>query len=320
LNAIIFDGTHARLVTDRPIPTPAADECLVRVELAAVCSTDHEILHGYRPDFRGVMGHEFVGVVCGDNGEGGALAGRRVVGEINLSCGACLYCRSERPHHCSARQTLGINNKDGSFAEYLTLPAANLHAVPDDLPCEQAIYTEPLAAALRITEQVAFPVGAPVAILGDGRLALMVCQALASSVAVALTVFGRHPEKLERFAPYAVTSCEAEHEPAGSFEVVIDATGSPHSLPTALRLTRSEGTLVIKSTYAGHAQIDMSEVVVREIRIQGSRCGSFKPALELLRSNLLNLPPLELFAPKDFERAFTSNAFKAGLDWRGREG
>jgi threonine dehydrogenase-like Zn-dependent dehydrogenase len=314
LKAIVFDGTRARLVTDHPVPTPAADECLVRVELAAICSTDREILRGYRPDFRGIMGHEFVGVVCG--GGDGALTGRRVVGDINLSCGACLYCRSGRPHHCNARQTLGINDKDGCFAEYLTLPAKNLHAVPDDLPCEQAVYTEPLAAALRITEQVAFPVGAPVAILGDGRLALMICQALASSVAVALTVFGHHPEKLKRFAPYAVTSCEAEREPTSSFEVVIDATGSPHSLPTALRLTRSEGTLVMKSTYAGRAEIDMSEVVVREIRIQGSRCGSFKPALELLRSNLLNLPPLELFAPEDFEDAFTSNTFKAGLDFR----
>jgi threonine dehydrogenase-like Zn-dependent dehydrogenase len=204
---------------------------------------------------------------------------------------------------------LGINGKDGCFAEFLTLPTPLLHIVPKELLPEQAIFAEPLAAALRITEQVAFADGSPVAILGDGRLALMICQALAAVTDASLTVFGRHAEKLTLFAPYATTALET----TGSFEVVIDATGSPSSLAAALALTRSEGTLVIKSTYAGLAKIDMSEVVVREIRIQGSRCGSFEPALELLGSQKVHLPSLEVYAPEDFEAAFGSKGFKAGL-------
>jgi threonine dehydrogenase-like Zn-dependent dehydrogenase len=184
--------------------------------------------------------------------------------------------------------------------------------VPSGLGPEQAVYTEPLAAALRITEQVSFEPAAPVAILGDGRLALMICQALAATTEAALTVFGRHPEKLAFFEPYAETSCE----PRGNFEVVIDATGNPESLALALHMTRSEGTLVMKSTYAGMAEIDMSEVVVREIRIQGSRCGEFEPALRLLGDERVALPPIELYPPEEFEAAFSSPAFKAAFDFR----
>jgi threonine dehydrogenase-like Zn-dependent dehydrogenase len=310
VKAIVFDRQRARFVTDRAKPSPAAGESLVRVEIAALCSTDREILRGYRPDFSGVMGHEFVGTVCESIDD--TLVGKRVVGEINLSCGECLYCASGRPHHCARRLTLGINDKDGSFSEFLTLPTALLHVVPKGLAPEQAVYTEPLAAALRITEQVVFEGGTPVAILGDGRLALMICQALAAMTNAELTVFGRHREKLVLFEPYAHTFCE----PEGDFEVVIDATGSPAALPVALRLTRSEGTLVMKSTYAGMTEMDMSEVVVREIRIQGSRCGSFEPALELLRTGRVTLPAIELHHPEDFEAAFASPAFKPALDFR----
>jgi threonine dehydrogenase-like Zn-dependent dehydrogenase len=207
---------------------------------------------------------------------------------------------------------LGINDKDGCFADFLTLPTALLHEIPEGLLPEHAVYTEPLAAALRITEQVDFGDSTPVVILGDGRLALMICQALAATNTAALTVFGRHREKLALFEPYASVSCE----PEGSFEVVIDATGSPDALACALRLTRSEGTLVMKSTYAGMAEVDMSEVVVREIRIQGSRCGDFAPALELLRAGQVVLPEIELHPPEGFEAAFHSPAFKAALDFR----
>jgi threonine dehydrogenase-like Zn-dependent dehydrogenase len=310
LKAIIFKEGRARLTTTQAPPIPVANESLVRIEIAAICSTDREILRGYRPDFSGIMGHEFVGVVSA--GDDACLIGKRVVGEINLSCGRCLYCMTERSRHCSQRRTLGINNKDGSFAEFLTLPTALLHPVPEGLTPEQAVYTEPLAAALRITEQVTFEPDMPVAILGDGRLAFMVCQALAAMTTTVLTVFGRHPEKLSLFEPYASVS----REPKGDFEVVIDATGSPTGLTTALRLTRSEGTLVMKSTYAGLTELDMSEVVVREIRIQGSRCGSFEPALELLHTSRVTLPPIELYPPEDFEAAFDSSAFKAALDFR----
>ncbi|MDR1713366.1 MAG: alcohol dehydrogenase catalytic domain-containing protein [Coriobacteriales bacterium] len=361
MRAVVFDGREASFVTDYPLPVAAADECLVRVELAAVCSTDREILRGYRPGFSGVMGHEFVGVVV--SSPDGQLDGQRVVGEINLSCGECIYCTSGRPTHCAQRRCLGINAKDGCFAEYLTLPMGLLHPVPASIPPEVAVYTEPLAAALHITGQVDFTPQLPVAILGDGRLALMICQSLAANTQAELTVIGRHASKLALFSPYAKTvtsgaaasgnaaagnaalanaaagnapagnaaranaaSCNAAagSAPAGSdalpapqsFEVVIDATGSPTSLRQAIAWTRSLGTLVLKSTYAGTTEVDMSEIVVRELTIIGSRCGDFAPALRLLQSGQVDFPPLELHAPGDFSAAFFSPAFKAALDFR----
>jgi len=315
MRAVVFDGSSAELVTDYAIPQPKTDESLIRVELAAICNTDREILRGYRPDFRGIMGHEFVGIV--ERSANADLLGKRVVGEINLNCSECLYCKTGRPHHCEERQTLGINFKDGTFADYLTLPNHLIWEVSPNLPPERAIFTEPLAAALRITEQVDFAPETPVAIMGDGRLALMICQALAAITEASLTVFGKHREKLANFLPYAWIS-DNPTDSFGGFEVVIDATGSPTSLATSLALTRAEGTLVMKSTYAGLAEIDMSDVVVREITIKGSRCGPFQPALELLESGKINLPELELYRPEDFQAAFASGAFKAALDFRGQ--
>jgi threonine dehydrogenase-like Zn-dependent dehydrogenase len=310
MRAVVFDGTKAHFTTDYPEPVPIDGESLIKIELSAICSTDREMLRGYRPDFKAVMGHEFVGIVKASNDA--SLVGQRVVGEINLNCDRCLYCLTGRPHHCSERTTLGINNKNGSFADYITLPTHLLWPVDDSLEPERAVFTEPLAASLRITEQVFFSTQVTVAIVGDGRLALMICQALAAKTAVDLQVFGKHPEKLELFKPYAKVACE----PEGSYEIVIDATGSPTSLKTSISLTRSEGILVIKSTYAGNAEIDMSEIVVREITIKGSRCGPFQPALELLRDHRVKLPELELHDPADFQAAFDSKAFKAALDFR----
>ncbi|MCL1880407.1 MAG: alcohol dehydrogenase catalytic domain-containing protein [Actinomycetia bacterium] len=309
MKAIVFDGHQAKFIANHPQPKPLSNECLVRVELSCVCSTDLEILRGYRPSFQGVMGHEFVGLVEASSIP--ELIGQRVVGEINLSCGHCLYCLTGRPQHCADRSTLGINHKNGCFAEYLTLPSSLIWPVGEIKP-ERAVFCEPLAAALRITEQVSFPPAVPVAIIGDGRQAMMVCQALSASTEAELTVFGKHPEKLALFEPFANTSLVVE----GSFETVIDASGSPDALKDAIKLTRSLGTLVIKSTYAGMAEINMSEVVVRELTIKGSRCGPFKPALKLLADERLSLPELEIHAPEDFQAAFDSTAFKAALDFR----
>ncbi|MCL2324859.1 MAG: alcohol dehydrogenase catalytic domain-containing protein [Actinomycetia bacterium] len=309
MRAVIYDGRAARYTQDAP--KPACDvnggQSLIRIELATICNTDREILRGYRPDFCGVMGHEFVGIV--EESSDAALVGARVVGELNINCGHCLYCRTGRPHHCETRQVIGIDGHDGTFADYLVHETRLLHVVPDDLAPEVAVFTEPLAAALRIVEQVHFDPAAPVALIGDGRLALMVGQCVALTGAP-LTVIGRVPEKLALFKDFSVAQLL---EPAGTYEVVIDATGTPESLPTALALTRSEGTLVIKSTYAGSASINMSEVVVREITIRGSRCGPFAPALRLLERGLVVLPPVEVHAPDDFQAAFDSRAFKAAL-------
>jgi threonine dehydrogenase-like Zn-dependent dehydrogenase len=310
MQALTYNGSDVEFCTTYPLPVPQTGESLVQVELATICNTDREIMRGYRPDFRGILGHEFVGVVR--ESDEATLVGKQVVGEINLSCQACLYCTTGRPHHCANRRTLGINHKDGTFADYLTLPTELLHVVQDDLPIERAVFCEPLAAALRITEQLDFSPALPVAIVGDGRLALMICQALAATTEARLTVIGHHPEKLTLFAAYARTLTE----PLGDYEVVIDATGSPTSLASSIALTRSEGTLVIKSTYAGLAEIDISEIVVRELRIQGSRCGPFEPALQLLAEGKIDLPPLELFALSDYRAAFASAAFKAAFDFR----
>jgi len=347
VRAIYFDGTDTRYREDYPQPVRGDDEALIRVTLAALCNTDREMVRGYMPGFTGVLGHEFVGIV--EDAADNAWIGKRVVGEINLSCfePECLYCATGRDHHCLSRTTLGIWSKDGCFADYVTLPTRLLHEVPDLLRDEEAIFAEPLAAAFRIIEQESIKESVldaqgmqpragtvetgtdsdvtnqrtsqrmPVALVGDGRLAFLIGQVIAST-GVALTVFGLSADKLKMFAPFADTVIADEVNLAAGregFEVVIDATGSPESLATSVALTRSEGLLVMKSTYADVAQIDMSEVVVRELTIQGSRCGPFEPALRMLAEKRITLPPVEAFAPADFEEAFASRAFKVTLDF-----
>jgi len=299
------------------------------------------------------MGHEFVGVVealgecscepdctCSDNKEQASedcscspscscaadqmLIGKRVVGEINLSCFSpdCPYCSTQRSSQCPKRLVAGIHGRDGCFADYIALPTRLLHLVPDGLPDEEAIFAEPLAAALRITEASQISPNQPVALVGDGRLAYMIGQVLALTGAP-LTVFGLFEEKLALFEPFAVntrllgqseTTAVAEKD-LQNYEVVVDATGHPSGLATAIALTRSGGLLVMKSTYASNVEINMSEIVVREITIRGSRCGPFAPALRYLDRGLMCLPPLETFDPKDYEAAFESQAFKVVLSF-----
>jgi len=326
MQALVYNGSDAVYTRDYPQPTPAPGEALIRVRLAALCNTDREILRGYSPGFTGVMGHEFVGVVAevADPADV-SLVGQRVVGEINLSCFQpdCLYCSTGRSSQCTQRRALGIAGKDGCFADYLTLPTRLLHLVPGSLPDEAAIFTEPLAAALRIVEQSHIPPDQPVALVGDGRLAYLIGQVIALTGAP-LTVYGRAAEKLEMFAPFARTrlveerargSASSSESADDSYEVVIDATGSPDSLASSIALTRSGGLLVMKSTYADNAEINMSEVVVRELTIRGSRCGPFAPALRYLERGRISLPPVELFAPKDFQKAFAAPAFKVALSF-----
>lgn len=296
----------AVFVPDYPKPVPAEGESLIHIRLAAVCSTDKEILRGYRPDFSGVMGHEFVGVVA--HSDDPALVGRRVVGELNAGCGHCLYCRTGREKHCLSRRVIGISGKDGCFAEYMTLRTDLVHVVPDEVPDEQAVCTEPLAAALEVAEQVHIRPSRNVAVIGDGRLAYLTAQVLALQ-GVELTVIGRHAEKLAMFAPFARTL----DRPEGSYEVVVEASGSPSGIGDALRLVRKQGQIVLKSTYAGKAEVDMSLFAVNEITLTGSRCGPFEPALQLLRRGLVHLPPIELYDLSEFEKAFASRAFKAGF-------
>lgn len=307
MKGIYFDGRSATYREDLPIPVPMPEESLVRILMAAVCNTDKEILKGYRPDFKGVMGHEFVGIV--EQSPDSTLVGKRVVGELNAACGKCIYCRTGRPTHCSSRRVLGMNQKDGCFAEYMTIDTGLLHVVPEELPTERAIYTEPLAAAFEILTQITLSPEKNVAVLGDGRLAYCVAQAFASE-GQRVTVIGKHPEKLALFAPYADISTEWEKE---GYEIVVEATGSPTGIRQAMEMVRKKGTIVLKSTYAGEVALPLSLVAVNELSIIGSRCGPFVPALEALASGKAAFPEPALFELKDFEPAFSYKGFKAGF-------
>ena len=309
MKGIYFNGNDAVYREDLPMPVRNEKESLVRILLCAVCNTDKEVKKGYRPDFRGVMGHEFVGEVVESSDE--TLVGKRVVGELNATCGECIYCKTGRPSHCNERRVLGMKNKNGAFAEYMTIDTNLLHLVPDELPTEIAIFTEPLAAAFEILTQIHVSPAKNAAVLGDGRLALFVAQVLAQT-GIDLTVIGKHEEKLELFKSFAKVTTEGEPE---GYEYVAECTGSPTGLQKALELVRKKGTIILKSTYAGTVDLNMSMVAVNEISIVGSRCGPFEPALKMLKEGKISLPEIELYECRDFEKAFESKAFKAGISF-----
>lgn len=288
-------------------PIIGTGESLVEVIISAICNTDKEILKGYRPDFKGILGHEFVGkVVESDNVD---LIGKRVVGEINENCGECIYCKTGRPTHCSERKVVGISGKDGCFAQYLIIKTNLLHVVPEELSSEIAIFTEPLAAALEIKEQFHIKPSTSVGIIGDGRLAYMIAQVVYLTGAD-LTIIGKHEEKLNLFAGFGKVTTKPQED---GYELVIDATGAPSGILTAQKIVRKKGVIIIKTTYAGKIEINMSDFVVDEITIKGSRCGPFEPALRLLQLGLIKFPEIELFELKDYEKAFASKAFKVGF-------
>ncbi|MBR2122309.1 MAG: alcohol dehydrogenase catalytic domain-containing protein [Lachnospiraceae bacterium] len=318
MRGIWFDGNKAVLRNDIPMPQADEGHSLIRILRAGVCSTDREILKGYRPDFRGVMGHEFVGVVTESSQD--ELIGKTVVGELNEGCGKCILCRSGREKHCLSRKVIGMS-KDGCFAQYMTLADHLIHVVPEGLSPEKAVLTEPLAAALEIPERIHIAPGTPVAVIGDGRLAFMIAQVL-HLTGTPVTVIGKHPEKLSAFAPYADTVLTDEvNEKLRSggftaddmFETVVDAAGHPSSMEMAMQIVRRQGTIILKSTYAGAHPFDMSLIAVNELKIEGSRCGPFEPALTLLKEDRIDLPEPEWHSLEDFEAAFSSTAFKAGF-------
>ena len=318
MKAVYFDGSKAIYREDMPVPKCAEGQSLIRIMLADICSTDHEILKGYRPDFRGIMGHEFVGRVVESPDD--SIIGKTVVGELNEGCGSCIYCRTGREKHCLSRKVIGMS-KDGCFAEYMTLATHLIHPLPDGLAPEQAIFTEPLAAALEIIKQVHIDPSLNAAVIGDGRLAYMIAQVLALN-GISLTVIGKHPEKLELFADFAKTALYEEYCDNGlfrtlsaqeCFEYVIEASGNESGIHLAMNIVRRMGTIILKSTYAERANLNMSLIPVNEITIVGSRCGPFEPALKLLKEGKVRFPDVELYELKDYEKAFSSQAFKAGF-------
>ena len=277
-------------LSDLEKPAPGR-EALVRVTLAGICNTDLEIIRGYA-NFNGTLGHEFTGIVEASPLE--SQLGRRVVGEINAGCGQCELCRQRDPRHCLNRTVLGIHNRDGAFAEYLRLPPENLLIVPDAVSDRQAVFTEPLAAACEILDQVSIDRSQRVAVIGDGKLGQLIARVLATT-GCDLILLGKHADKLNLAAAAGIKTGEAtliEIDPAQRFDYVIEASGASSGLNLALNLVRPRGTIVLKSTFQGAVEIATSRVVVDEITIVGSRCGRFERALELLEAGSVDVEPL----------------------------
>jgi alcohol dehydrogenase len=316
MKALYFDGKLT--VREVAMPQRAPGEALIKVLLAGICGTDREILKGYS-GFHGIPGHEFVGRVV--ESDDPRWLGQRVVGEINLACGHCPWCAKGLGRHCPHRAVLGIVNRPGAFAEYVTLPEANLHKVPDEISDQAATFTEPVAAACEILEQMTLPPGTSVAIIGDGRLGLLVAQVMKHAQAQ-VTLIGRHGWKLDLARSWGlrVLSEGAEELASNSFPVTVEATGSPRGIEEAMRLVEPRGTVVMKSTFHGAAGFDATKLVVDEVTLLGSRCGVFAPALELLRRQLVTVHhlisktfPLEL-GREAFEFLDQTSALKVLLE------
>jgi alcohol dehydrogenase len=311
--------THKNSVAiiEKPLPPLKPGWALIRVRLAGICNTDIEILKGYH-NFQGTLGHEFVGeVVRVATPKDRGWIGRRIVGEINLSCAGrgfskpCAYCRRGIPTHCARRKVLGIIGHDGAFAEFLALPVINLHRVPENVPDESAVFTEPLAAACEILEQVNIRHHREVAVIGDGKLAqgiARVLRAAASRATLRVTMIGKHESKL-RLARLAGISTLKLTSPAArradAFTLTVEATGSPSGLALAQQITAPRGTLVLKSTFHGPANVETWPIVVKELTVIGSRCGPFPRALALLRLGRVDPRPVitRVFNLKDAAKA-----------------
>jgi threonine dehydrogenase-like Zn-dependent dehydrogenase len=318
MRGLFLERGALRLRDDLPEPAPRPGWTRVAVRRAGICATDQALARGYM-GFTGVPGHEFVGVALD-----GPLAGRRVVGEINAGCGACAHCLAGDSRHCEARTVLGIAGLDGAFAERLALPDANLLPVPDDVDDDAATFTEPLAAALHIADDVPFERGERVLVAGDGKLGLLCALALASRGA-AVTLAGRHAERA-RWLPAGIAHVtgwlEGGAAPAGvaPFRVAVEASGNPDVLPRLLALVAPRGAIVLKTTTERPATLDLAPLVVAEQRLVGSRCGRFAPALAALARGEVDVRPLiaARFALEDgvaaFRRAGASGTLKVLLE------
>lgn len=273
---------------DLPAPSRGAEEALVRVDLAGICRTDHELLAGYTA-FRGVPGHEFVGTVVAGPAD---LVGTRVVADINVGCGDCPLCATAGPGHCPRRTVLGIRGRDGAFAERLALPVANLHVVPDRVPDRIAVFAEPLAAALRVRDQLAKLEPSTILVVGAGRLGQLVGRVLVRAGGD-VSVVGHHRRKLSLLRGQGLHVLDAEETTGAGFDAVVECSGRPAGFALARAAVRPRGTLVLKSTYAARAApVDLTGVVVDEIRLLGSRCGRVHAALRLLGAEDLGLEEL----------------------------
>ena len=294
-------------VVEKPAPRLPKRHALLRLRVGGICNTDLELKRGYY-GFRGTPGHEFVADVVKHSNPG--WIGRRVVGEINLACGNCDWCRRDLGRHCPNRTVLGIVKHPGAFQELFTLPEENLFPVPKGMPDEEAVFTEPVAAACEILDQVRLP-DSPLAVLGDGKLGLLIAQVLAISGAE-VHLYGRHAEKIRIAQAVGV---RAGKQGTTGYALTVDATGSAMGLGQAIAMTRPRGTVVMKSTVHEKVHLDMALVIVNEISLVGSRCGRFAPALRMIKTGKLNLRPIVQgrFPLADAEVAFNQADTKGTL-------
>jgi threonine dehydrogenase-like Zn-dependent dehydrogenase len=300
MRGLYCDGSSVHFRRDLEECEPGPGEVKLRVRLVGICDTDLQLSRGYM-GFRGVLGHEFVGQI---------EEGQRVTAEINNACHTCPTCRAGRPGHCPNRTVLGILNHDGAMADHVCVPECNLHAIPDSLDDLEAVFVEPLAAAFRVTEQVDLAGETRVAVLGDGKLGLL-CAWVARLAGADVCLVGKHREKLA-LAGEGIPTYEVHDSPslARAFDVVIDSTGSPTGLPTALGLVRPTGTVVLKTTIAGPHDLNLAPIVIDEVRIVGSRCGPFPRAIAALQARQVDVRPLvgAVFDLDHAEQAFRAAA------------
>jgi threonine dehydrogenase-like Zn-dependent dehydrogenase len=288
MRALVFDKTLA-FDPRRAHPAPADGDTLIKVRQAGICATDLEITKGYM-NFRGVLGHEFVGDVVESPDKN--LVGQRVCGEINIVCGRCDLCLSGLSNHCRNRTVLGILNHDGAFAEFARLPGINLHVVPKHVDDDQAVFIEPLAAACQVLKQINLDQRKWVTVLGDGRLGLLVAQVLRNA-GCPVRVIGKHPEKLEICQKWQIRSrALSDITPRHDQDVVIDCTGSAGGFELAMQLVRPRGTIVLKSTVAAGKAMNLAPLVIDEIQVIGSRCGPFREAIRALAEKQIDVASL----------------------------
>ena len=315
MKAIVFDN-ELKLDKNYPKPIPKEGEALIRVTLAGICNTDYEITKGYM-GYVGILGHEFVGVVEEVNGPDKSLVGKRVVAEISYGCDdpSCEWCAKKNYRHCPNRHTLGIWKKDGCFAEYMTMPVNVLFEVPENVPDEQAVFVEPLAAACEITEQLHIEPTAKVLVLGDGKLGLTTALTLHAQNFDVLLV-GKHQNKLDIAEAQGVkTRLLNTFTPKKEYDVVVEATGTASGFETSMSLTKPRGVLVLKSTVASGKELNLAPIVIDEITVLGSRCGQFAPALRLLKNNRIDFKPFitKTYSIDDALEAFEANKVKDSI-------
>jgi len=286
MKALFFDGSLK--IHDVAKPKPLENEVLIRILCSSVCNTDLEIIKGYM-GFTGILGHEFVGEVVTRSGP---LSGKKVVGEINCSCGQCYLCKTGRRTHCPNRSVLGIFERPGVFAGYTTLPVENLHVIPDSLPIEKAVFTEPLASAIEIFEQVQIRPSQNVFIFGAGKLGILISQVFRLNGCEYIT-FDTNRAKVKKAGAMGIRARLLDTLQSSEMaEVCVDCTGNPVGIKTALSHLYPRGKLVLKTTVADPEKIDLNQIVINEFEVIGSRCGAFVPALSLLDQNLVDPLPL----------------------------